>query len=475
MKLFTALLLLFAFAACTDPITVGSDLLGEDRAAVGETTDLPFTARVVREDSIWVLNANGPSYVQGPAFSFGEIDDPTFGRTTHSVYLPPRLPRNPAGTTVRPDFATLINLSVDSVVLIIPLDTLQGVYGPGREFPYRAFEILDPIETVAGNIYTNFSPAVGTMDLGADATFSVDLSPRLIRDTTITKPGILQPHVRIRLSDAFANRIENLQPTDYDADTLFRERFAGIYLVPDGPTDGIINLQPIEGNNVTPYGGYNVYFTDSSGTATFYRMPLQVALPRYEYDYGNSLVGTLLADTSASDLLAVAGKGGVMTEINFGDLSAYAGRIINRASLELPVADVPGVSYTDYRLPRRLEIFYRPTQNGPLIAIQDKIDLIRTRGNTLNAAFFLRGGLQTEGNASYYSPALSLHLQRIIDGEAPSRIYVRAYPLDAADYGVTNGILFAPIAATDPGRALLNGPASGTNPAYVRVTFTELD
>ena len=475
MKLFTALLLLLSFAACTDPITVGSDLLGEDRASVGETTDLPFTARVVREDSIWVLSPVGPSYVQGPAFSFGEIYDTTFGRTTHSVYLPVRLPRNAAGTTVRPDFATLINLSVDSVVLILPLDTTQGVYGPGREFPYRALEIQEPIETVESNIYTNFSPAVGMVDLGADPTFDVVLNSRLIRDTTITNPGVRQPHVRIRLSDAFANRIESLQPTDYDADTLFREVFAGVYLVPDGPTDGLINIQPVEGNNVTPYGGYNVYFTDSSGRATFYRMPLQVSLPRYEYDYSNSFVGSLLADSSESDLLAVAGKGGVMTEINFGDLSEYAGRIINRASLELPVASVPGVSYEDYRLPRRLELFYRPVEDGPLIAIQDKIDLIRTRGNTVNAAFFLRGSLQTEDNNSYYSPALSLHLQRIIDGEAPSRIYVRAYPLDGADYGVTNGIPFAPISATDPGRALLNGPESGTNPAFVRVTFTELD
>ena len=475
MKLFTALLLLLVITACTDPITVGSDLLGEDRATVGETTDLPFTARVVREDSIWVLNGVGPSYVQGPAFSFGEIDDPTFGRTTHSVYLPPRLPRNPAGTTIRPDFATLINLSVDSVVLILPLDTTRGVYGPGREFPYRALEILEPIETVGGNIYSNFAAAVGTTDLGADPTFDVVLSSRLVRDTTITKPGYRQPHVRIRLSDAFANRIENLQPTDYDADTLFREGFAGIYLVPDGPTDGLINIQPIEANNVTPFGGYNVYFTDSSGTATFYRMPLQVSLPRYEYDYDNSLVGTLLADSADADLLAVAGKGGVMTEINFGDLSEYTGRIINRASLELPVASVPGVSYTDYPLPRRLEVFFRPVEDGPLIGIQDKIDLIRTRGNTVNGAFFLRGSLQTEGGASYYSPALSLHLQRIIDGEVPSRIYVRAYPLDAADYGVSDGIPFAPISATDPGRALLNGPESGNNPAYVRVTFTELD
>ena len=475
MKLFTALLILLTFAACTDPITVGSDLLDEDRATVGETTDLPFTARVVRGDSIWVLNGNGPSYVQGPEFSFGEIDDPTFGRTTHGVYLPPRLPRNATGTTVVPDFATLINLSVDSVVLILPLDTTQGVYGPGREFPYRAVEILEPIETLGENIYSDFAPAVGTVDLGADPTFTVDLSSRLVRDTTITKPAFRQPHLRIRMSDAFATRIENLQPTDYGADTLFRERFAGIYLVPDGPTEGLINIQPIEGNNVTPYGGYNVYYTDSSGTATFYRMPLQVVLPRYEYDYANSLVGELLADTTESDLLAVAGKGGVMTEITFGDLSEYSGRIINRASLELPVASVPGVSYSDYRLPQRLELFYRPVADGPMIGIQDKIDIIRTRGNTVNGSFFLRGGLETEGNLSYYSPALSLHLQRIINGEAPPRIYVRAYPLAAADYGGTNGILFAPVSDTDPGRALLNGPNSGTNPAYLRVTFTVLD
>ena len=475
MRFITALFAMLLLAGCTDPITVGSELLGEDRATVGETTDVPFSTRVVREDSIWVLNGTRVAYVQGPAFSFGEIDDPTFGRTTHSVYLPPRLPRNAAGVPVIPDFASQINLSVDSVVLILPLDTVAGVYGPGREFPYRALEILDPIDVVGDDIYSTFQPPVATVDLGYDPTFSVVLSSRPVRDTAITNPAVRQPHVRIRLSDAFANRIQNLQPTDYAADTTFRDVFAGVYLTPDGPTDALINIQPVEPNNVSPYGGYNIYYTDSSGTATFYRIPTQVTLPNYRYDYANSLVETLLSDTTDSDLVAIAGKGGVMTEISFGDLSPYEGRIINRAALEIPVADVPGVSYDAYPLPRRVELFYRPSSDGPLIAIQDKIDLIRTRATVLNSDFFLRGNLVTEGDNRYYSPSFSLHMQRIIDGEVPPRIYLRTYPLSRVDYEATEGLLFAPVFATDPARALLNGPNAGTNPAIIRLTFTELD
>ncbi|MGK0333435.1 MAG: hypothetical protein ACI974_000251, partial [Paraglaciecola sp.] len=33
--------------ACTEPITVGANLLENDRAALGQTTDIPFTTRVV--------------------------------------------------------------------------------------------------------------------------------------------------------------------------------------------------------------------------------------------------------------------------------------------------------------------------------------------------------------------------------------------------------------------------------------------
>ncbi len=475
MKLLTALLSLFLLGACTDPITVGSDLLGEDRTGVGETTDIPFTTTVVEEDSLWVLNGTNATYVQGPAFSFGQIDEPTFGLTTHSAYLAPRLTRNASGVTVIPPFARQINLSVDSVVLLIPIDTVAGIYGPGREFPYRALEIAEPIEVRGTNYYSDFTQATLPEDLGYSASFTVSLNPIPVRDTLITSPEVKQPHARIRLSDGFANRIQNLGATSYEYDSVFQQVFPGVYLVPSAPSEALVNFAPIEPQNVTPYGGFNVYYTDSTGNPAFYRMPLQVVLPNYAYDYSNALVEPLLDEEVNNDLVALAGKGSLMTEITFGDLSEWEGKVINRAVLEIPVADVEGVTYDKYPRPSRLELFYKPDPDGPLIAIQDKVELIRTGFREANSNFFLDGNLRTEGDLSLYTVSFSLQMQRIIDGEVPNRLYLRVYPIDAADYGSTQATLFEPVSAKDAARALLNGPQAANNPARIRMTFTELD
>ena len=481
MKLLLALFATLLLAACTDPITVGSDLLGEDRAGVGETTDVAFTTRVVREDSLYILNGTTTRYVLGPAFSFGEIDEPTFGRTTHSVYLSPRLITNAAGAPVIPAFARQANPTIDSVVLILPVDTFAGVYGPGRTFPYSALELSDTIPLIGDNLYSNFT--IGTLpeELGYSSSFTVSEVPTLVRDTVITSSAEKHPHARIRLSDAFGARLAALGPEDYATNSEFRSNFSGIYLTPTAPSEGLANLYPTEApvpqgsQNPTPYSGLNVYFRDSTGNPSFYRIPILVAIPNYEYDYGNALVQPLLDDDADDDLVALQGKGGLMTEITLTDLEQWEGTAINRAVLEIPVASVEGVNYDTYPRPARLELFYRRSANGPLVASQDKVELIRTRGGVGSAIDFLDGYRRTEGDNDVYTVSFSLQMQRIVDGRVPPRLYLRVYPLDGADYAATDAELYEGVTAKDPARVLLNGPAAPNNPARIRLTYTVLD
>ncbi|THH41940.1 DUF4270 family protein [Neolewinella litorea] len=466
MKVVFALVLISLLYACTDPITVGSELLDSDRASVGERTDLPFTTRVVREDSLLSYNGTSVQFnderaVPTPgAFTFGQIEEPTFGTTRHSVYLTPRLPRNASGLPIVPQFASLLNVTIDSVVVILPIDTVRAFYGSGRTFPYQAFEISEPIGFLS-DYYTDDSfPTEGT-NLGYDGSFTATKEATLVRDTSITSPAVERAHVRVRLSDDFAARIDALPAESYTTDSTFRDDFAGIYLTPDGPSQALVTLAAAEPANQTPYSGFNFYFQDSTGQPAFYRMGFLLALPNNDYDYSGSLVEPLLEPGPDNEMVAVAGQGGVMTEINLEDIGSLENRVINRAVLEIPVANVEGVSYSDYPLPTRLELFYRASQDGPLLFIEDRVELVRTRASNANVNFFLGGGLETEDNVRLYSPAFSIHMQRIIDGEVPPRLYLRVTPLE------TNEIRAA--------RALLNGPAAGVNPARIRVTFTDLD
>ncbi|WP_116124857.1 DUF4270 family protein [Lewinella sp. IMCC34183] len=459
MKVLCALALPLLLLACTDPITVGSELLVTDRATVGEITDIPFTTRVVTEDSLLAYDGT-VSYVPPSPFTFGSLQDPEFGTTRHGVYLTPRLPRNASQLPVVPPYARLVNVTIDSAVVILPIDTVRGFYGPGREFPVRATQISEAVSFTERFYNTIFLPT-GQTNVAANATFSATATPTLVRDTAITKPELLRPHARIRLSDDFARQIGALGPENYAFDSTFRDAFAGLYLAPDGPSNSLVTFAPTEGQNETPYSGFNFYYRDSTGRAAVYRIGFLQALPANSYDFDGSLAGTLLDSTTSNTLVAVAGQSGLMTEINLGDISELRGRVINRAELEIPVADVEGVSYTDYPLPTRLELFYRATPDGPLLSIADRLELARTRAIPANILFFMGGQLRTEDNIRLYSPAFSIHLQRILDGEAPPQLYLRVSPLDNTEVRAA--------------RAFLNGPAAATNPARIRVTYTDLD
>ncbi len=133
IKVLFATALLLLLGSCTDPITVGSDLLGDDRAEVGEVTDLPFTARVIRDDSS--LTVRGTAATTPNGYSFGQFEEMTFGLTRHSLYLTARPPVGVSQLTVVPQFARNASVRIDSAVLILPIDTLKPFYGPGREFP----------------------------------------------------------------------------------------------------------------------------------------------------------------------------------------------------------------------------------------------------------------------------------------------------------------------------------------------------
>ena len=449
---------LLFIVSCTEPITVGSDLLQTDRAGVGQIVDLPITARVVREDSL-LTYIGGSNFVPG-GFTLGRISDANFGTTTHSVYLTPRLPTATGNLTVIPPFSSQPNTRIDSIVVLLPIDTLRGFYGPGRDFPLSVREIESRI-SLEDDRYSDFSTNTEIEEIGAAPSYRTSLTPVEVRDTAINGQEFKRAHLRIRLSDAFVQRFDDLPVAAFDTDSVFRQNFAGIFLTPTAVTDALVNLAPSGLSGDTPYAGFNCYYRDSTGTAREYRIAFSQALPNYASDFSGSVAGELLDGGADSSLIAVAGRGGLLTELTFEDLSTLSDKVVNRAALEVTVADVAGVTYTDYPLPPRLELFYRVPSNGLLGRTDDRNALFGLRNTELNVNFFLAGNLITEDGRRYYDPAFTLHLQRMIEGEVPNRLYIRSFPGDAA----------APVS---PARAFLNGPEAATDPARVRITFTQL-
>ncbi|CAH0999851.1 hypothetical protein LEM8419_01130 [Neolewinella maritima] len=448
--------LLLVLGSCTDPITVGSELLQADRATVGEM-DIPFTTRVVEDDS--TLTLQGLSPVGASGYSFGQLDDPTFGTTTHSLYLSLQPPRSVTGLTILPPFVRFSSVKVDSVIMILPIDTLKAFYGPGRDFPFQVVELAEPVSASA-EFYSDAELPTRGGNLAANTSFTATATPTLVRDTAITSPALLRAHVRVRMSDAFADRIDNLPASAFDTDSIFRNNLPGVLIEPDGSSDALVYLLPPQRSSDTLYRGINVHFRDTSGTQSIYRIDYRQVIPNYSYDYSGSLIETLLAQDTAQDLVALQGQSGVITELTLTDLASLTGRVVNRAVLQLPVASVAGVSYSDYSLPSRVELFYR-TGDGTLTVITDRLELIRSQAGTDAIDFLIGGRLEEENGVQLYDPAFSVHLQRMIDAEVPPRIYLRVTPL------LNNEIRAS--------RVLLNGPGAAERPAKIRVTFTNID
>ena len=458
MKVLLATALLLLLGSCTDPITVGSDLLGDDRAEVGEVTDLPFTTRVIRDDSS--LTVQNTAATTSSGYSFGQLEDMTFGLTRHSLYLTARPPVGATQLTAVPQFARNASVLIDSAVLILPIDTLKPFYGPGREFPVRVLELADVVSGT-GSYYSDIELATRGGDLSAQPAFTATATPTLVRDTAVTSGEQLLPHVRVRLNDAFVDKFDDLGTEAFSTDSVFRLNFPGILVEPAGNSDGLVYVLPTTQQSGVAFQGLNIYYRDTSGVQMTYRIGFRQVLPNYSYDYSGSLVETLLeTDTTQEDLIAVAGEGSITTEITLTDLASLAGRVINRAELILPVAQVAGVSYDDYPLPDRVELFYR-TGDGTLNPITDRLELIRSQARPDAVNFLIGGQLEEEDGLRLYSPAFSVHLQRMVEGEVPPRIFLRVTPL------LNN----EPRAA----RALLNGPADPVRPARIRVTFTNID
>lgn len=447
-----------AFTACTEPITVGGDLLEGDRAGVGQITDLPFTTSVVREDTILTFDASSNAALA--SFTFGQLQNDVFGELKHGVYIVPTLPRNTATGLVNPPaFAFDANTLVDSVVLLLPVDTSAGLYGNGSTFPIRMIQLADAVDQNM-DYGTDVNLVRGFNDLNRDPSFNVELSATLLYDTIISNgDSVLFPHIRVPFDNQFLGQLNAQDESIWESDTTFYEFLAGMYLEPTEDSGSLVTLQPQPtAGGQSPFAGVFWFYKDTSDLdPTFYRTPLSLWLPRYEQDYTGSFFEGLLAPGEDNEQFAIAGQAGIMTEITFPNITELEDVVVNEAVLSLYREDVAGLDYEDYPSPTFTALYYR-NESGDLEPIEDRQRL--GNPNSSNAIRQFLGGdpIEDDDENIFYQPRFSVHMQRIVDGEVPPTIYLRTVPIDR-----------------DPARMVMAGPQASVRPASVKITFTQLD
>ena len=454
---FLAALLLLALSACTDPITVGEDLLGGDRATLGQNAAVPFTTRTVPDEPVLTYRQSNNAAIG--SFNLGRTTDDVFGSWNHGVTLTPALPRTASNAVSPPEFVTEDNVLVDSIVLILPLDTTTGFYGQGRTFDVEVRLLSAPVLPEQDyNSADRFD--VQPLPINEDQTFTAVAQRRILYDTIYSRGDTIeQPHIRVRLNQQFVDLINGLDTNAYQSDSSFWEFFPGVELRITDESDGFVSIlpQPVNANQ-TRFAGWYYFYPDptENDPASFYRTGLNLWLPFYEKDYTGSLAQTLVDDGMNNDQSVIAGQGGLMTEITLTDLSDLDNTLINAATFTFYVDSVAGYDYAERPVSEFLGLYHRV--DGVLEAIEDRVVLGNPGSNTA-VQQFLGGDLFRNGDGrSLYQPRLSVHLQRILDGEAEPVLYLRNVPLDR-----------------DPSRVILRGPERPELGANLTVTFTRVE
>ncbi|OAV46228.1 DUF4270 family protein [Lewinella sp. 4G2] len=456
---FILCLLLLALASCTDPITVGADILRGDQADVGQINDLPMTVRTVREDSLAVFAVEENAFRE--TFSFGRSEDDIFGTWTQSVAIAPGLQQTTGSLfqeVIVPEFVENPDANIDSIVLILPIDTFAGFYGPGRTFNVTLSRLIDPIPTDQ-DIFSSYDRPLTGSSLTDDASFVAKAEATILYDTIYSDGDTVSlPHVRLRLNQSFVDVMNTLDSTNYVSDTVFRETFAGVYLEPNDDVDGFFTIRPRGTTGTLERSGFYFFYPDPSDNdpASFYRVPFNGWFPRYSFDFAGTLAGELLNGDDSTQTL-VGGTGAYMTEITFTDLDALQDKLINRAEITFYRELIEDYDYGTYPAPSFLGLYYR-NNSGDLVNILDQ-ELLQN--NTDAVRSFLGGFAETDADddtQSFYQNRLSVHMQGIIDGDfAEPKIYLRVVPI-----------------ASDPSRAVLSGPAATSNGASNVITFTNI-
>lgn len=450
--------LLIFLSACTEPITVGSDLLEGDRASLGQTMDLEFTTTVFREDTITTFDASANATLS--SFTFGQLRNDVFGELKHGVYIIPSLPRSSAtGQVVAPPFIFDENTSVDSVVFFLPIDTSAGLYGNGLTFPVRMVQLADAVDQNQ-DFDSNVSLVRGFNELQRDPFFTAEFNATLLYDTIISSgDSVLFPHIRMAFDDQFLEQLNSVDASVFDSDTTFWEFLSGFYLEPTDDSGSLITLQPQPNTGgLSQFAGIYYFYKDTlDQDPTFYRAPLSLWLPRYEQDFDGSVFGDYLAPGEDNESFALAGQAGLLTEITFPDLSSLQDVVINEAILTFYREEVEGFDYLQFPAPTLTALYYRD-EDGRLVQIEDRQRLGNPNSSAAIRQFLGGNPITDDDNNIFYQPRFSVHMQRMVDGEVPPTIYMRTVPLDS-----------------DPSRVILAGPQASVRPATVRVTFTELD
>jgi hypothetical protein len=443
-------LFLMLILSCQDPISVGNDLLDDQKLNVGEVDTFDLSTFTIAGSRVTTYQPN----IDSRSYMIGQMNDQVFGKTTAELFLKFQMP------AVKPTYSTEIGLRFDSLVLTMLYDTVV-TYGASNSSQKIEIFQLDKSYSEKDTFYSDTNLSFNSSSI---ANVIRGVSPRdsvSIVDHVSAKSVKLPPHLRVRLNDDFGKALIN----NLDAarnDTLFNEYLKGFKLT-SSATDNSSFLYGFNFSNaaLTTQNSINkliMYYTVASGDTTLRKT--------YEYQIHSATInrfihawqGSLLERTTKDPILSndqtfLQPMGGVKTKINIKNLNKWQEKLINKAELVVYVAEPSGKDGFNSPPPQMTVAF--KTNEGKLLLIQDISQLISA--NTDFSQYF-GGGLDDSKSVFKYTMNITNHIKSVIKDNTKT------------DTEIYLGILTE---SEIPRRAVLYGAKHPIYPMKLKLTYTK--
>ncbi|KAF0198294.1 MAG: hypothetical protein FD166_1645 [Bacteroidetes bacterium] len=415
-----------AFSCTKEPDLIGLDLLPPgDLLNIDYIDTSSIVAYTVREDSLRTdeLTLN----------LLGSISDPVFGTTTASIYTQYRLSKN--------NITFGENAVADSMVLTL---VYKGIYGDSlAPKTIRVYEMADSINYDSSYYSTRTIPVLP--ELIGEATFVPNLS-----EADSVDGNYMPPHMRIMLSQAFADKIISADTNTLKDNESFQKIFMGLYLTSEqATTPGTGSI--LYFNLLDAVSRLKIYYHNSTDTSTI-DFPIGSYSARFNQYNHNNYAGAdpsmleQFADSSANtEHLYVQSMAGTKIKLRIPYLKALAAQkriAVNEALLVFTVEDTSGV----YEVPAQLAL-KKLDADGDYTALPDE-----TEGSS-----FLDGKSRS---GKEYRFRITRYIQnRLLNPGDP-------------DYGL---MLFAAGSSLSGNRVTLRGPNAAEGKIRLLIYYTIVD
>ncbi|MBL7800463.1 MAG: DUF4270 domain-containing protein [Chitinophagales bacterium] len=380
---------LFAFVlnGCKDPIVKDSSLVNGPNDFLNLNTTDTFT---VNSKTIADLPYSAAGVSNGIV---GSMDDPIFGKVVCGFYTQCRLSKDGSVFSDNP--------VVDSCVLsLYYYDSYGKNTKPVNIAVYEVTESIDPLNT---SYLTNSTFSVNGSPIGVAYNFVPNYT-----DSVKTISGTEAPQMRIKLNNAFGQRVLNMDSATLSNNTNFLNLIKGIYVTAQGALGNGVSNVSLTDSKVA------IYYHNNTNDSLQFNLNISTSSARinhFDHIY-SGIIQQALASTAVSDsLLYVQSGAGTKVKVTFPTLLDLPENLaINKAELIVTKwNDVSGLD-TSYPLP---SFIYLSKINAS--GADESFSAFDNNGLATNVT-------RTESGVDYtsYTFNITQHMQGVVKGNYPN-------------------------------------------------------